>query len=92
MRVKLICDVWSPEGTLQQSPGWKSTRQRALEPWVSGEMLKALQGRRRLSASPLQGLYHFSSYPGFRPLRVLHPGLCCIVAFGAAVGDFGHYQ
>ena len=44
----------SPKATMQQSPGWKSTRQRALEPWVSGEMLRALQGRRRLSASPFR--------------------------------------
>ena len=30
------------------------------------------------TAPPFQGLYPIHANPGLRPLRSLHPGLCCV--------------
>ena len=41
--------------------------------------MKDICGRNRFyAASPLQGFIRHWLYPGFRTLRVLHPGLCYV--------------
>ena len=73
MRVKLRGSAESAE---QQSPGWKGTRSGLWNPGLRiGFRLSPVRAMQ--TAPPLQGLYPFHSNPGFRPLRGLHPGLCC---------------
>jgi hypothetical protein len=74
MRVKL---TGSAESAEQHSPGWKSERN---ELWNPGLRIgfRLSPARAMQTAPPLQGLYYFHANPGLRPLRSLHPGLCCI--------------
>ena len=67
----------SAESAAPQSPGWKSTRSGHWNPGLRIGFRLSPEGAMP-SAPPLQGLYLFDANPGFRPLRDLHPGLCCV--------------
>jgi hypothetical protein len=74
----------SAVGAAQQSPEWKSTRQRALEPWVLGQNVGlALQGRHS-SCAALAGLVPNPAKPGVSPrallLRAFSAGICFVLA------------
>jgi hypothetical protein len=62
----------SAEGAAQNSPGWKSTRQRAPEPWVAGQARLSPERAVQTDCIALTGLspnpYHSQG---------LRPGLCC---------------
>jgi len=79
----LVDDDHSPEGALQESPGWRNATLRVPEPWVPwSSLIQALKGRH----SP-QSRRHRVAPSGLRPcpeatqgsgrLRRLRPGLFC---------------
>jgi hypothetical protein len=67
----------SAEGAAQQSPGWRSTRQRAPEPWVAGQARLSPERAAQTDCIALTGLF-----PNPCHSQGLRPGLCCAAPSG----------
>jgi hypothetical protein len=67
----------SAESAAQNSPGWRSTRQRASEPWVAGQARFSPERAAQTDCIALTGLS-----PNPCHSQGLRPGLCCAALAG----------
>jgi hypothetical protein len=96
----LLAKNLSAEGAKQDSPGHKPREKRDRE--TSAERAAQIFSLLNDLCRPFRAAALSIPYPGFRPLRSLHPGLCCLAlsalfpyaasTLGFAVSRFQRYS